>query len=1207
MAYRPSSFGTGSSSQDYIEEEVHDSTDDEEEFYEEEIEEEVIDEDDDDDNHPSHQPPRDPEGELAEDFIRPQSEGDLNPTSLSSGSTPGRKFSQQSSYQSGASRLSSVHEDHALSTSSLPKSEEVTTMKSASGEVVKVQRATFPSSGFLFGIAILIILVAAGIVTGVSIVGRNKKVLDPIEVPTVSPRPTSPGETLAPTIFQPTVSPTAFPTVSPETMLDLFARVVGEDVYVEGTSAQQAADWMLNQDPAQIPLSLEAMSQAAWEQRYLLVYLYYATTGNRQTEWLSCNPPIFVGSQTVDCEFSSPTELPGGRLIFDRVPSNRWLSAAHECDWAGISCQTVGGTNDNTETRLAVTSINLAGQRLRGSIVTELVQLPELRSLDLSHNGLAGTLDNVFKELQTLHLQYNAMTGTIPTSFFDGESVMTRLNIGNNFMNGTLPSEVNLASQLSALYVFENNFVGTIPGLGKMPLQIFQGQGNIFSGPLPFDLFFGTWAETIQEWWVFDNQLTGELSSNMGLLLNLQDFRAGNNFFQGSIPTSTYQLSRLFRLEVNDNELTGAIDRGISGLTSLEVFDVSGNALTGILPEELGRLPSLVSVKTQNNLFSGTIPTDLCFLGSMEVLEADCLPEANPPVECFCCTTCCLKQTSLSKKTDFAIDKMAFYSNDLYPIVIDLKDLDNDEQGNRSNSSIVDGYKEKATTAAASILSGTIFCGYSDTSEDCRKDYYETKVEMSALTADRHAHELGKHRKQHHTETPYPPMASFRSSSQQHLQSSQGTKKQIVFAEATIHPKYRQLEDDYVLTQQIVRCNVATLWECIHRTSGNRYCVKAIDKRRFKTKTDKETALREISMYRSLFSNGKSVPSIPQLYDVLEDKNHYYIVQEYEAGGGNLGLILRDHGPLSEAQMRLFTSALLEAVSKLHAQSICHNDLHPENVLIRGVGSINEVLVATAGNSHNIVKICDLGRSLCVKYHRSDDEAKCQTRHSSLYYIAPEIISGNSPGLASDMWSIGVMLYVCFCGYHPFQSDPKLASDFKRNQLKRQICQADYTFPGSSRHWALVSRSAKQFISSLLHPDPVVRMTCHEALSHPWLAPAIGKMAPAPPRSSFRKKAGISAPNDPNAQLPQDQGTTHPLKAEDASTSDLISHNRRSFVYRLWGKIKHKKHRAIKSETDITTTSSALSSSNSAGATAPDASVEPSVAGGHRSRRHKSL
>lgn len=382
---------------------------------------------------------------------------------------------------------------------------------------------------------------------------------------------------------------------------------------------------------------------------------------------------------------------------------------------------------------------------------------------------------------------------------------------------------------------------------------------------------------------------------------------------------------------------------------------------------------------------------------------------------------------------------------------------------------------------------------------------------------------------------------------------------------------------------KIVRCNVATIWECIDRSNGNRYCVKAIDKRRFKSKPDKDTALREISMYRCLFSNSKSVASIPRLYDVLEDQNHYYIVQEYEAGGGNLGLVLRDHGPLSETQMRILTRLLLEAISKLHAQSVCHNDLHLENVLIRGIGSINELLATPFGRNQNSLKFCDLGRALSVSHQHSDDSVKSKVRHSSLYYMAPEVLSGISPGLASDMWSIGIMLYVCFCGYYPFTSDPNLATTSRRSQLKEQICQADYTFPERSQHWSIVSRSAKQFISSLLHPDPVVRMTCHEALSHPWLASGIGSLALSPKKSSFRRKASSTSPTERKVQLSQHQVSTHPLKTNETPPSDLDTHTKKSLVNRILGKFKQKKHRPTKSETDLSTTaSSAVSSSNSA-------------------------
>eukprot|EP00539_Tryblionella_compressa_P006251 CAMPEP_0178771928 /NCGR_PEP_ID=MMETSP0744-20121128/22246_1 /TAXON_ID=913974 /ORGANISM="Nitzschia punctata, Strain CCMP561" /LENGTH=317 /DNA_ID=CAMNT_0020428523 /DNA_START=84 /DNA_END=1037 /DNA_ORIENTATION=+ len=279
------------------------------------------------------------------------------------------------------------------------------------------------------------------------------------------------------------------------------------------------------------------------------------------------------------------------------------------------------------------------------SIVTELVQLPYLQSLDMSHNNLAGQLDSVWKGLRQLQLQYNFLTGSIPDDFFDNESIMQHLNIGANDMVGTIPAEVGLASQMTALYVFDNAFQGTIPILGNMPLRIFQGQQNQLGGILPFDLHYGAWAETIEEWWAFDNQLNGPLSENLGLFPSLRDFRVGGNQFTGTIPTSTYQLQNLFRVEVNDNSLTGPIDPSIGGLVKLETFDVSGNGLTGTLPDEIAQIQTLEVVKTQNNLLEGVIPTDLCFLGSMEVLEADCLPEDNPPTDCFCCTTCCERGT----------------------------------------------------------------------------------------------------------------------------------------------------------------------------------------------------------------------------------------------------------------------------------------------------------------------------------------------------------------------------------------------------------------------------------------------------------------------------------------------------------------------------------------------------------------------------------
>jgi hypothetical protein len=409
MAQQPSSDALPGTSASFFEEE---STDDAEEFYEEE----VLDDDDDDDEmieefeesssetteevilndeQLQEQRPLDPEGRLADQ----QSEGDFrgsNPSSFASSSyatshTTSRTTSKASSEDrtkspsptggtdksngfptiaeettttslrprtsgSMASSSRQSETDHAPGAAATA-GKVTSTVTDSTTAGVKVQRATFPSSFFLLCVAIWIVLIAVGIVVGVTVSEREKKVLDPIDVPTVSPAPTALGETRSPTMLVPTVAPTAMPSESTETFLDVFAQVAGDAVYEEGSSARLAAEWMLTQDPSGTSLNFNVMSQAAWQQRYLLVYLYYRTTDNRQSEWLSCNPPVFVGSQTTDCQFANPTELPGGRLVFDRVPSGRWLSAAHECDWGGISCQTVA--DDVTGSRLAVTSILL--------------------------------------------------------------------------------------------------------------------------------------------------------------------------------------------------------------------------------------------------------------------------------------------------------------------------------------------------------------------------------------------------------------------------------------------------------------------------------------------------------------------------------------------------------------------------------------------------------------------------------------------------------------------------------------------------------------------------------------------------------------------------------------------------------------------------------------------------------------------------------
>lgn len=96
----------------------------------------------------------------------------------------------------------------------------------------------------------------------------------------------------------------------------------------------------------------------------------------------------------------------------------------------------------------------------------------------------------------------------------------------------------------------------------------------------------------------------------------------------------------------------------------------------------------------------------------------------------------------------------------------------------------------------------------------------------------------------------------------------------------------------------------------------------------------------------------------------------------------------------------------------------------------------------------------------------------------SFGYAAPEVMLKKGHGKAVDMWSMGVITYTLLCGYSPFRSEnlPDLIEECQQGRIVFH-----------ERYWRDVSQDAKDFILTLLEPDPSKRATSEEALKHPWL------------------------------------------------------------------------------------------------------------------------
>jgi serine/threonine protein kinase len=279
-------------------------------------------------------------------------------------------------------------------------------------------------------------------------------------------------------------------------------------------------------------------------------------------------------------------------------------------------------------------------------------------------------------------------------------------------------------------------------------------------------------------------------------------------------------------------------------------------------------------------------------------------------------------------------------------------------------------------------------------------------------------------------------------------------------------------------------CNLSTIWKCVHRESGELFCAKIVDRRRFRSQEDELRTLNEIKMLQFIKENVSDLSCLVRLVEVLQDDNHFYIMTEL-VEEGSLALRLKRHykggcdatnvskNLLSEAQVQRIVHSLLKGLQALHGLGICHGNITPENILLEEDGSR--------------AKLCDFGAAFNII-----ENCFYKNTPQRLHYKAPELLSGTylSQNLASDMWSVGVVVYYALCGSLPFRRSASSSTAYPSSKSNKELLQDQIvagTYDFSGPEWQAVSREAKQFISALLHVDPHVRMNVQEALEHSWM------------------------------------------------------------------------------------------------------------------------
>jgi serine/threonine protein kinase len=214
-------------------------------------------------------------------------------------------------------------------------------------------------------------------------------------------------------------------------------------------------------------------------------------------------------------------------------------------------------------------------------------------------------------------------------------------------------------------------------------------------------------------------------------------------------------------------------------------------------------------------------------------------------------------------------------------------------------------------------------------------------------------------------------------------------------------------------------------------------------------------------------------PHIARFYDAgITDDGLPYLAMEYV--DGQTITEYSDQNRLTiEARLALFMQ-VLEAVRYAHANLIIHRDLKPSNILVTADGQ---------------VRLLDFG---IAKLLADDDTAQetqlTQLSGSSLTpdYASPEQIKGEPLTVATDIYSLGVVLYELLAGARPYRLKVK-----SQGQLEQAIVEAEPSPPSASitslaaEARQLTDRRMKRAVAGDL--DAIVLKALEKAPSHRYL------------------------------------------------------------------------------------------------------------------------
>eukprot|EP00978_Attheya_sp_CCMP212_P003303 scaffold6819_cov51-Attheya_sp.AAC.9 len=258
------------------------------------------------------------------------------------------------------------------------------------------------------------------------------------------------------------------------------------------------------------------------------------------------------------------------------------------------------------------------------SCITDTTGMRRLTNIDVAKKRLQGTLPTeigLLTDLASLDLSKNNCSGTIPEAIGTIEG-LNHLALYENKLTGQLPNGIFNLRALKTLDLSTNQLSGALSSMisNLSFLKEISISHNRFIGGLQVPDIFESNGELISQLRIkyFDlsnNLFKGTIFPTINYLDQLEVFRASDNFLTGPIPQFP---AKIKHIDIKGNALTGrGFDSWLLNLQGLEVLSLGGSH-AGPIPSEISNLSLLRYFNARSCDLSGTLPHEI---GNLQLLN----------------------------------------------------------------------------------------------------------------------------------------------------------------------------------------------------------------------------------------------------------------------------------------------------------------------------------------------------------------------------------------------------------------------------------------------------------------------------------------------------------------------------------------------------------------------------------------------------------